>query len=1045
MSAIQITERFLMDTGGWQAMRHAKALVQMGRVVSVAYLPPVLHGLVREAETEYRAGLKIRGYTDVENLCSCRASREWGAICAHSLAVGLALIQPKPVATKPALAPVAPRLPVLIADGETGSAVQGSGADDALPHQSPDSHRIELHIILAPNLEAGWDKNQMLVGFEVVRKGNRTLASALDPNQTYRCSKIDRDALELAREFVDGKLPGMMILGRDQFLKLLGALVGHPRITFARRAAVAVSGARALPKLVTEKLADGRWKISADIAGLNGHCLVGSECTWLWSGLSFCPVSPGLSAAYLPVLCEPILLSAEQGLNFVQRELPGLSGFFQIDSQVSNAKAVEPAMPEVFSTFEGSLNQLSAKLQCLYDRRMVTIGVTPPEEAFVYQEHGEMRSRNLAFERDCLRRLQEVGFTGPSTVGEYLLRGQNAILNFFARDLPQLQQDWKVSIGSRFQGLTRSVERVVPRLEIIASGEDWFDFSFSLETAGGARFSAAEVQRLLQMGQNFTRLRDGRLAVLDAAGLEEFQTILRDCDPTQSSPGTYRIQRNQAGYLDSAFGELVGASIQQTDEWRNWTQAQRQLLPLEPEPLGRLEEVLRPYQKEGVYWLRFLSRNGLGGILADEMGLGKTLQALAFLQILNGPSLVVCPSCLLFNWAREAQKFVPELKVLCIEGPDRSKLFSKIAGSDLVLTSYPLLRRDVDQYRRFEFSAIILDEATHIKNPDTQNAQAAMALRGRHRFVLTGTPVENSVRDLWSILQFVVPGYLGAREDFRERYELPISRGSEAEQARLAKRLRPVMLRRLKKQVVKELPEKIEQTAYCDLSPEQEELYQKLRQESRRKVEELSAEKNQGRARIAMLTALLRLRQVCCDLRLVGQEADRPSGKIELLGELLEEAIDGGNRVLVFSQFVAMLRLIRARLDEAGIRYSYLDGETKDRAAAVDRFQQSNDLPIFLISLKAGGAGLNLSAADTVIHFDPWWNPAVEAQATDRAHRIGQTRVVTSYKLIARATVEEKIMNLQQKKQELIAAMVESEEPLMTGLSMSEIKELLLG
>src|SRR4029077_13275501 len=240
--------------------------------------------------------------------------------------------------------------------------------------------------------------------------------------------------------------------------------------------------------------------------------------------------------------------------------------------------------------------------------------------------------------------------------------------------------------------------------------------------------------------------------------------------------------------------------------------------------------------------------------------------------------------------------------VLRIEGTDRSKLFSRIPDADLVLTSYPLLRRDIDRYNRFEFSSIILDEATHIKNPDTRNAQAAMALVGRHRFVLTGTPVENSVRDLWSILHFVLPGYLGRREDFRERYELPISRGSQPETARLTKRLRPVMLRRLKQQVVKELPDKIEQVTYCDLTPEQEELYQKLRQESRRKLDELSGAKDQGRARIAMLTALLRLRQACCDLRLLGQEAERPSGKLEALEELLEEAIDGGHRVLLFSQ-----------------------------------------------------------------------------------------------------------------------------------------------
>jgi superfamily II DNA or RNA helicase len=1040
---IQITERFLIDTGGWQALKHAKALVQMGRVVSVNYSPPVLRGLVREGETEYRAGLKILSRTDVENLCSCRESREWGTICAHSLALGLASIRSETAPAKPTAAPAPPRLPVLVTEIDSGPGEEGSGPGFGVA-ESSDQLRIELHIVLPPNLEASWEKNQVVVGFEVVRRGSRGLASALDLNQVYRCSKLDREALECARELAGGKLPGMTILDRDQFLQLVGVLVEHPRVTLARKTSIAISGERLLPHLSTERQVDGRWKISTDSSSLPGTWFVGSSSAWLWSELRLRPISPGLPAAYLPVLRAPITLSAEQGLNFVQRELPGLSNFFRFETQAQSGAVIEPAQPEVTATFEGSLNQLGAKIQCRYGQRMVTLGITSPTEEVVYREGDTLRSRNLTFERLCLRRILDAGFTGPSTAGEYLLRGQNAILSFFARDLPSLQKEWKVSIGSRFQYVTRNVERITPKLQIIGSGEDWFDFSFSIESAGGQQFSTTEVQRLLQVGQSVTRLRDGRLAILDTDGLEEFQAILRDCDPTQSRPGTYRIGRSQAAYVDAAFGELPGASMQSTREWESWTRAQRQLVPLQPEPLGSLEGILRPYQKDGVYWLRFLSRNGLGGILADEMGLGKTLQALAFLRTLDGPSLVVCPSSLLFNWMREAEKFVPELKVLCIEGADRGKLFAQILKSNLVLTSYPLLRRDIDRFRDFKFASIILDEATHIKNPDTQNAQAAMALVGRHRFVLTGTPVENSVRDLWSILHFVLPGYLGRREDFRERYELPISRGSQPESARLAKRLRPVMLRRLKQQVAKELPEKIEQITYCDLSPEQEEFYQKLRQEGRRKVEELLGAKEQGRARIAMLTALLRLRQVCCDLRLVGQEAERPSGKIELLEELLEEAIDGGHRVLLFSQFVSMLRLIRAQLDAAGIQYGYLDGETKDRAKAVDEFQRSETLPLFLISLKAGGVGLNLSAADTVVHFDPWWNPAVEAQATDRAHRIGQTRVVTSYKLIARATVEEKILSLQEKKRAMIQSTVESEEPMMNGLSMAEITELLL-
>jgi superfamily II DNA or RNA helicase len=794
--------------------------------------------------------------------------------------------------------------------------------------------------------------------------------------------------------------------------------------------------------LRVKQLEDKRWEIRADCSSLKGKLLLGSQSAWVWSDQAFRPVSSGLPAAYLAVFHSPLVLREEEGLNFVQHELGALLSFFEIESEASLGEMVEPALPEVAATFEGSLNHLAAKLQFLYGHRIVTSGVTT--ESIIRDGSGRVRPRNMAFERECLRRLQNAGFTGPSVIGEYVLRGQKAILNFFAGELPALQKIWKLSLGGRFRNVTREIERVAPRLDITASGEDWFDFSFSLESPRGDRFSAAEVQRLLQMGQNFTRLKDGCLAIFDAADLEEFATVLRDCEPGQPHPGTYRIKKNQAAYLDSVFEELRGATIRRNAEWENWTRSQRQLVPFELEQLGSLEGVLRSYQKEGVSWLRFLSRNGLGGILADEMGLGKTVQALAFLRPLEGTSLVVCPSSLLFNWAREAEKFVPELKVLCVEGTARNELFPKISDSDLVLTSYPLLRRDIDLYRRFEFAAIFLDEATHIKNPDTQNAQAAMALRGRHRFILTGTPVENSVRDLWSIAEFVLPGYLGRRVDFRERYELPIARGSQPERDRLAKRLRPIMLRRLKQEVAKDLPEKIELVSFCDLSADQAELYKKLLEEGRRKIEELSDAKDQGRARIAALTALLRLRQVCCDLRLLGAEAECPSGKIELLRELLEESIDGGHRVLVFSQFVAMLKLISAQFEEEGTPFCYLDGATKDRGKAVDRFQQSAEIPVFLVSLKAGGVGLNLSAADTVIHFDPWWNPAVEAQATDRAHRIGQSRVVTAYKLICRNTVEEKILNLQRKKREVIDAMVESEQPLMTSLSTAEIRELLV-
>ena len=459
-----------------------------------------------------------------------------------------------------------------------------------------------------------------------------------------------------------------------------------------------------------------------------------------------------------------------------------------------------------------------------------------------------------------------------------------------------------------------------------------------------------------------------------------------------------------------------------------------------------LAETLREYQVAGLTWLTRLATNNLGGILADEMGLGKTVQTLAFLRANqgHGPALIVCPTSLVTNWQSETQKFTPELKTLVLEGANRAGLFSSIKGADIVITSYALLRRDIDDLRKFQFSTAVLDEAQHIKNPETQNAQSAFALRAKHRFVLTGTPMENSVRDLWSIMNFSLPGYLGPHKDFRERYELPLARGAAPDvQRRLSRRLQPFLLRRRKRDVAKDLPEKIEQVVPCNLTSSQRSAYDALLREIQSGLGSARKGANAGAQRMKMLTGLLRLRQVCCDLRLVGLEKEDPSAKLELLDELLGEAIDGEHRVLVFSQFVSMLHLVRDRLEERKLSYCYLDGSTRRRQEEVNRFQADDSIPVFLISLKAGGVGLNLSAADTVIHFDPWWNPAVEAQATDRAHRIGQTRVVTAYKLITRDTVEEKILKLQEKKRAAIDAAIDSEEPLMNGLTTEELEELL--
>jgi SNF2 family DNA or RNA helicase len=436
--------------------------------------------------------------------------------------------------------------------------------------------------------------------------------------------------------------------------------------------------------------------------------------------------------------------------------------------------------------------------------------------------------------------------------------------------------------------------------------------------------------------------------------------------------------------------------------------------------------------------------------------------------------LIVCPTSLVFNWVAEAKKFTPELKVLALQGPDRHGCFEQIQSHDIVVTSYALIRRDADRYRELEFDTVALDEAQHIKNRQSLNAQAVKAVRARQRIVLTGTPLENSVLDLWSIFDFLMPGYLGTAQDFRERYELPIANEKDAKaQARLARRLRPFMLRRLKAEVASDLPAKLEQVSFCELTPDQRSVYQQVIEASRKEVLEAVGAQGVAKSRMVVLTALLRLRQVCCDLRLLKLEnrsdgvlecgsdvkAGPPlqppptpslpsapsssSGKMDMFGELLEEVIDGGHRVLVFSQFVGMLTLLKEKLAAEGIEFCYLDGSTTDRAGVVERFQTNAAVPVFLISLKAGGVGLNLTGADIVVHFDPWWNPAVEDQATDRAHRIGQTKVVTSYKLITRDTVEEKILTLQNRKREIIRATIGGEEEFAAALNWEEIQELL--
>jgi superfamily II DNA or RNA helicase len=692
----------------------------------------------------------------------------------------------------------------------------------------------------------------------------------------------------------------------------------------------------------------------------------------------------------------------------------------------------EIARPEFEARLEGALSGLTLELIAHYGSTAV---VLDGENAF---SHG-------ATEKTALAEVEAAGFRRGRRGMVFSLTPENRVAGFLANTLPRWRRAWNVICGARLKATLAEIDVAEPEFALRPSGENWLDLDLKLTLDGKpVPLDPAEIQRWLQTGQSHARRPGGRILLVPTAAWAEMREVLADSGVEQA-PGKMRVPRMQAPFLAAALTAegFRGAGV-----------------PVEPEQdLARaldpaLAAQLRPYQLHGVVWLAGLARRGGHGLLADDMGLGKTLQALAFAAWLRHldpdapPALVVCPTSLVLNWQREAARFTPALRTLDLTGPDRAARWRDRAGAHLLVTSYAILRRDFEIFSAQEYGLVVLDEAQHIKNRASQNAQAAKSLRARHRLVLTGTPLENSVLDLWSLFDFLVPGYLGRAADFRVRYETPLARGADPKvMARLRHRVRPFLLRRLKEEVLTELPPKLEHLALCELTGEQREVYRALLAQGRREVFAHAGKSGRGRDRIAVLTALLRLRQACCHLDLL-PAADpprawrEPSAKLDRAFELIDEAIDGGHRVLLFSQFVQALHLLRDEARRRELPFCYLDGQTVERQAEVDRFQRDDAVPIFFISLKAGGTGLNLTGADMVIHFDPWWNPAVEAQATARAHRLGQAATVQAYKLIAAGTVEEKIQALQARKRELFEASL-GDEARAGSLTDDELEELL--
>ncbi|MCX6368735.1 MAG: DEAD/DEAH box helicase [Armatimonadetes bacterium] len=637
------------------------------------------------------------------------------------------------------------------------------------------------------------------------------------------------------------------------------------------------------------------------------------------------------------------------------------------------------------------------------------------------------------------------GLKRGNEAGEFTLRARLTPVDFLLHHLPRLVEESFAIFGEEALSSIK-VNRSKPTLSFnVTSGIDWFDVEGLVEF-GDTHASLKELRRAIKKKERYVKLADGSVGMIPDDWIERFRHVFalagepKDTDALRLSP-------LHALLFEQAITDSDG-DAQADEEFERKKRKLRQFEKVDETPLpASLDGVLRPYQKAGYDWLHFLKNSGFGGCLADDMGTGKTLAALALLLSVQGQSkkasLLVVPRSLVFNWEREAEKFAPGLKLHRYDDSSRVEDTKAFDGNDLIITTYGILLRDIEKLSKYPFFYAILDEAQAIKNPLAQTSRASRLLKAEHRLTLTGTPIENGTAELWSQFAFLNPGLLGGIEVFKENFLAPIERGKDENAASALRALtRPFLLRRTKAQVATDLPPRTERIITVELEAPQRKLYEQTRDKYRAQILGILDSEGSSNAQLRVLEGLLRLRQICCDPRLMEPTTKVGSAKLEAILETMETLRAEGHKALIFSQFTQMLGLLKNELDAKSVPYLYLDGRTKDRQGRVDQFQADENIPFFLISLKAGGVGLNLTAADYVIHIDPWWNPAVEQQASDRTHRIGQTKPVFVYKFLARDTVEEKIVLLQEKKKALVDSIIQTEQSLFKSLTRDDISAL---
>ncbi|UWG99237.1 DEAD/DEAH box helicase [Dehalobacter sp. DCM] len=774
-------------------------------------------------------------------------------------------------------------------------------------------------------------------------------------------------------------------------------------------------------------------------------------------------VSPG-QAEFLPNLIKllagkhqpGIIFPANQKDIFVSEALPRMEtlGTVSIEPELAAKFIREELQPKLFFDRINDTG-ITVRLEFHYGDIIINPFSAQGDSRAVSSSGDHVLIRDMEKERKILEIFEQADFTVSE--GRISLDDEDKLFDFTLHGFSELHDlaetyysdDFKLKIhyATGFTGRVRLDDNL-----------DMLEISFAYGDIDRAEL--ADIFHSLKTKKKYYRLRDGSFLDLQQQELNAMSLLIDHLDLKEKdlTKDTIQLPKFRAMYIDNFLRQENLPGIQRNRAFKQLVQSILEPQDNEFDPPSTLQHILRDYQKTGYKWLKTLSSYGLGGILADDMGLGKTLQVLAFIlseKLKNDnenipsrsfpPALVIAPTSLVYNWRSEAEKFTPELKVMVIDGTpqERQDQLTLVEQADLVVVSYAVLRRDIDTFANLSFSYCFLDEAQNIKNANTLNAKSVQKIQAGGYFALTGTPIENALSELWSLFHFLLPGYLYTQLEFHKKYAAPISKGDAGALQELSRHTRPFILRRLKKEVLKELPPKIETEIKAALTDEQRKIYLAYLQQTKSQIAQELAVSGFAKSQIKILAALTRLRQICSHPGMFIENYTGDSGKMLLFQELLAEALDGGHRILVFSQFTSMLDILADYFNREKVPYFYLSGSTKasERAHMVQEFN-SGCGEVFLISLKAGGTGLNLTGADTVIHFDPWWNPAVEDQATDRAHRIGQNNTVQVIKLLTQGTIEEKVNALQAKKKKLIDAVIQPGETLLTKLTEHELKEL---